>query len=217
MRSLPPGIFFVRNILSGGAFSLCETSFRAGFFLVCAGLSLVRGSFRAGFLSCGIFFRAKYSLGRGFFSMRDILPCGIFSCLCGAFPCAGFLPCGVLFRAGLFLVRGFFRAGFSSATRTGAIAGRVPACSGPRPLFPAPVGRAPRRAFPCLSACRWALPGAFFRMLRACGCPRRTVVPRSVFDSLLKSPGPVLGIPPNFSYLWMQKMSFAALKTYRTE
>lgn len=169
--------------------------------------------------------------------MRDILPCGIFSCLCGAFPCAGFLPCGVLFRAGLFLVRGFFRAGFSSATRTGAIAGRVSACSGPRPLsralfpvpsFPSPLscprylsacaaGRAPRRAFPCRSACRWTLPGAFFRMLRACGCLRRTVVPRSVFDSLLKSPGPVLGIPPNFSYLWMQKMSFAALKTYRTE
>lgn len=184
------------------------------------------GSFRSGF------FRAKHSLGWGFFSMRDILPCGIFSC-------AGFLPCSAFFE------RGFFRAGFSSATRTGAIAGRVSACSGSRPLSrplipvphscpsflsphscprflsPGPAGRAPRRAFPCWSACRsacrWTPPGAFFRVLRACGCPRRTVVPRSVFDSLLKSPGPVLGIPPNFSYLWMQKMSFAALKTYRTE
>ena len=88
----------------------------------------------------------------------------------------------------------------------------------PRCLLQVPVaGRAPRRAFPCRSACRWTLPGAFFRVPRACGRPRRTVVPRSVFDSLLKSPGPVLGIPPNFSYLWMQKMSFAALKTYRTE
>ena len=175
--------------------------------------------------------------------VQNDLPCGPFR--------PGFFSCETFSRAGLFLERGFFRAGFSSATRTSAIAGRVSACSGPRPLsralfpapsfprplsralFPAPsfpsplscprylsagaAGRAPRRAFPCLSACRWALPGAFFRMLRACARPRRTVVPRSVFDSLLKSPGPVLGIPPNFSYLWMQKMSFAALKTYRTE
>ena len=207
-------------------------SFRADFFLV-------RNDLPGGFLPLGIFF------------VRNILSGG-------AFPCVGLLPGGVLFRAG-----------FSSAIRTGAIAGRVSACSGPRPLsrplfpvpsFPSPLsrplfsvpsflspepvadacrrcpspmpvpgvrprcllqvpvaGRAPRRAFPCLSACRWTLPGAFFRVPRACGCPRRTVVPRSVFDSLLKSPGPVLGIPPNFSYLWMQKMSFAALKTYRTE
>lgn len=171
-----PGFFFVRNILSGGAFSLCETSFRAGFFLVCAGLSLVRGSFRAGFFS----------------------------------------------------VRGFFRAGFSSATRTGAVAGRVPACSGPRPLS--------RALFPVPDACCRARPdvprvepfpaclpaGGRCRALFSACCVRAVAragpsFPRSVFDSLLKSPGPVLGIPPNFSYLWMQKMSFAALKTYRTE
>ena len=200
------------------------------------------------FFSCEIFSRAGLFLYARHPSVRDFFLFVRGFPLCGAFPCAGFLPCGVpsvrgsfpcgaFSCAGLFLVRGFFRAGFSSATRTGAIAGRVSACSGPRPLFRAlfpapsfpsplscprylsacPAGRAPRRAFPCLSACRWALPGAFSRVLRACGCPRRTVVPRSVFDSLLKSPGPVLGIPPNFSYLWMQKMSFAALKTYRTE
>ena len=196
--------------------------------------------------------------------MRDILPCGIFSCLCGAFPCAGFLPCGVpsvrgsfragfflvcaglslvrgsfragflpcgvLFRAGLFLVRGFFLSGASSVRGSLPPPGLVRSPGGfphapglalyyslPRCMPACPTGRAPRRAFPCRSACRRTLPGAFFRVLRACGCPRRTVVPRSVFDSLLKSPGPVLGIPPNFSYLWMQKMSFAALKTYRTE
>ena len=169
--------------------------------------------------------------------MRDILPCGIFSCLCGAFPCAGFLPCGVLFRAGLFLVRGFFRAGFSSATRTGAIAGRVSACSGPRPLsralFPAPSFPSPlsRPLFPVPDTCRRARPGVSrvepfpvglpaggrCRALFSACCVRAVAragpsFPRSVFDSLLKSPGPVLGIPPNFSYLWMQKMSFAALK-----
>lgn len=157
------------------------------------------------------FFRAKHSLGRGFF-------------LSGASSVRGSLPLPGLVRS---------PGGFPHAPDRALF----PAPSFPRPLscalFPAPsfpsplscprylsagaAGRAPRRAFPCLSACRWALPGAFFRMLRACARPRRTVVPRSVFDSLLKSPGPVLGIPPNFSYLWMQKMSFAALKTYRTE
>lgn len=176
--SFRAGFFFVRNILSGGAFSLCETSFRAGFFLVCAGLSLVRGSFRAGFFSV-----------RGFF-------------LCGASSVRGSLPPPGLVR---------LPGGFPHAP------GLALYYSLPRCMPACPAGRAPRRAFPCLSACRWALPGAFFRVLRACGCLRRTVVPRSVFDSLLKSPGPVLGIPPNFSYLWMQKMSFAALKTYRTE
>ena len=189
--------------------------------------------------------------------MRDILPCGIFSCLCGAFPCAGlslvrgsfragflpcgafscagFLPCGVpsvrgSFRAGFFSVRGFFLCGASSVRGSlpppglVRLPGGFPHAPGlalyyslPRCMPACPAGRAPRRAFPCRSACRRTLPGAFFRMLRACARPRRTVVPRSVFDSLLKSPGPVLGIPPNFSYLWMQKMSFAALKTYRTE
>ncbi len=168
------------------------------------------------------FFRAKHSLGRGFFSMRDILPCGIFSCLCGAFPCAGFLPCGVLFCAGLLPCGVLFRypdwCGRRAGSRMLRTAPSFPRpLSRPRCLLSGPAGRAPRRAFPCRSACRRTLPGAFFRVLRACGCPRRTVVPRSVFDSLLKSPGPVLGIPPNFSYLWMQKMSFAALKTYRTE
>lgn len=183
------------------------------------------GPFRPGFFSCETFSRAGLPFVRGSFRAGFFLVCAGLSLVRGSF------------RAGFFSVWGFFRAGFSSATRTGAIAGRVSACSGLRPLsralFPAPsfpsplscprylsagaAGRAPRRAFPCRSACRRTLPGAFFRVLRACGCLRRTVVPRSVFDSLLKSPGPVLGIPPNFSYLWMQKMSFAALKTYRTE
>ena len=199
--SFRPGFFFVRNILSGGAFSLCETSFRAGFFLVCAGLSLVRG-----------------------------------------FPLCGVPSVRGSFRAGFFSVRGFFRAGFSSATRTGAIAGRVSACSGPRPLsralFPVPSFPSPlsRPLFPVPDTCRRARPdvprvepfpaclpaGGRCRALFSACCVRAVAragpsFPRSVFDSLLKSPGPVLGIPPNFSYLWMQKMSFAALKTYRTE
>ena len=204
-----------RAVPSARDFFSCEIFSRAGLFLYARHPS-VRDFFLfvRGFPLCGAFPCAGF-LPCGVPSVRGFFLRGVPS-VRGSFR-AGFLPCGVLFRAGLFLVRGFFRAGFSSATRTGAIAGRVPACSGPRPLFPAPVGRAPRRAFPCRSACRRTLPGAFFRMLRACGCLRRTVVPRSVFDSLLKSPGPVLGIPPNFSYLWMQKMSFAALKTYRTE
>ena len=210
--SFRAGFFFVRNILSGGAFSLCETSFRAGFFLVCAGLSLVRG-----FPLCGVP-SVRGSFRAGFFSVR-----GFF--LCGAFSCAGLLPCGVLFRHPDWCD---CRAGFRMLRAAPSFPRPLSRALFPAPSFPSPLscprylsacpaGRAPRRAFPCLSACRWALPGAFSRVLRACGCPRRTVVPRSVFDSLLKSPGPVLGIPPNFSYLWMQKMSFAALKTYRTE
>ena len=171
------------------------------------------------------FFRAKHSLGRGFFlcgvpSVRGSLPPPGLVRSPGGFPHA---PDRALFPAPSF-PRPLSRALFPAPSFPSPLS---------RPLFPVPsfpsplscprylsagaAGRAPRRAFPCLSACRWALPGAFFRVLRACARPRRTVVPRSVFDSLLKSPGPVLGIPPNFSYLWMQKMSFAALKTYRTE
>ena len=198
--SFRAGFFFVRNILSGGAFSLCETSFRAGFFLVCAGLSLVRGSFRAGFFSVRGFFLSGAS------SCAGLLPCGVPS-VRGSFPCGVPSVRGSLPPPGLVRLPG----GFPHAP------GLALYYSLPRCMPACPTGRAPRRAFPCRSACRRTLPGAFFRVLRACGCLRRTVVPRSVFDSLLKSPGPVLGIPPNFSYLWMQKMSFAALKTYRTE
>lgn len=187
------------------------------------------------------FFRAKHSLGWGFFSMRDILPCGIFSCLCGAFPCAGFLPCGVLFCAGLFPCGVLFRYPDWCGRRAGFRMLRT-APSFPRPLsrvlfpassFPRPLSRP---LFPVSDTCRRARPdvprvepfpvglpaGGRCRALFSACCVRAVAragpsFPRSVFDSLLKSPGPVLGIPPNFSYLWMQKMSFAALKTYRTE
>ena len=157
------------------------------------------------------FFRAKHSLVRGFFlcgasSVRGSLPPPGLVRSPGGFPHA---PDRALFPAPSF-PRPLSRALFPVPSFPSPL-------SCPRYLSAGPAGRASRRAFPCLSACRWTLPGAFFRMLRACARPRRTVVPRSVFDSLLKSPGPVLGIPPNFSYLWMQKMSFAALKTYRTE
>lgn len=175
------------------------------------------------------FFRAKHSLGRGFPlcgvpSVRDFflfvrgfplcgVPSGRGSFLCGASSVRGFFLCGASSVRGSLPPPGLVRlpGGFPHAP------GLALYYSLPRCMPACPAGRAPRRAFPCRSACRRTLPGAFFRVLRACGCPRRTVVPRSVFDSLLKSPGPVLGIPPNFSYLWMQKMSFAALKTYRTE
>ena len=209
---------------------MCETISRAG-------------SFRAGFFSCEIFSRAGLFLYARHPSVRDFFLFVRGFPLCGVPSVRGSFLCGASsvrgsFRVGFFSVRGFFLCGASSVRGSLPLPGLVRSPGGfphapdralfPAPSFPSPLscprylpacpaGRAPRRAFPCRSACRRTLPGAFFRMLRACGCLRRTVVPRSVFDSLLKSPGPVLGIPPNFSYLWMQKMSFAALKTYRTE
>ena len=212
----------------------------------------MRNDLPGGFLPPGIFFRAKHSLGRGFFSMRDILPCGIFSCLCGAFPCAGFLPCGVpsvrgSFPCGAFSCAGPLpcgvlfrhpdwcdcRAGFRMLRASPSFPRPLSRALFPAPSFPSPLSRP---LFPVPDTCRRARPdvprvepfpaclpaGGRCRALFSACCVRAVAragpsFPRSVFDSLLKSPGPVLGIPPNFSYLWMQKMSFAALKTYRTE
>ena len=216
-------------------FFSCEIFSRAGLFLYArhpsvrdfflfvrgfplCGVPSVRGSFRAGFFSVRGFFLSGASSVRG-----SLPPPGLVRSP-GGFPHA---PDRALFPAPSFpspLSRPLFSVpSFLSPEPVADACRRCPSpmpVPGVRPrcLLQVPVaGRAPRRAFPYRSACRWTLPGAFFRVPRACGRPRRTVVPRSVFDSLLKSPGPVLGIPPNFSYLWMQKMSFAALKTYRTE
>lgn len=180
---LPPGIFFVRNILSGGA-SLC-----------------------AGFLPCGIF-----SCLCEAFPCAGFLPGGVLFCVgllpCGAFSCAGLLPCGVLFRHPDWCD---CRAGFRMLRASPSIIPGPGACRRAWPdvprVEPFPVG------LPAGGRCRALFSACCVRAVARAG----PSFPRSVFDSLLKSPGPVLGIPPNFSYLWMQKMSFAALKTYRTE
>ena len=121
------------------------------------------------------FFRAKHSLGRGFFSMRDILPCGIFSCLCGAFPCAGLSLVRGFPLCGVPSVRGSFRAGFLPCG-VPSVRGSFPcgafSCAGLLPcgvLFRHPdwcdcragfrMLRASPSIIPCPGACRRARPG----------------------------------------------------------
>ena len=183
-----------------GFFS-CEIFSRAGLFLYARHPS-VRDFFLfvRGFPLCGVP-SVRGSFRAGFFSVRGSFPCGAFSC-------AGLLPCGVLFRHPDWCDR---RAGSRMLRAAPSIIPCPGACRRARPGVPRV------EPFPaCLPA------GGRCRALFSACCVRALVragpsFPRSVFDSLLKSPGPVLGIPPNFSYLWMQKMSFAALKTYRAE
>ena len=130
------------------------------------------------------FFRAKLSLGRGCF-------------LCGASSVRGSLPPPGLVR---------LPGGFPHAP------GLALYYSLPRCMPACPAGRAPRRAFPCRSACRRTLPGAFFRVLRACGCPRRTVVPPLRFRLFVEKSRPGFGYSTKFFVPLDAKNVFCSIK-----